>query len=337
MGQIKYSWLIVGAVLCLGTFVGVVAHKTYRQTQTKSVVAGLTLEPHRIVFDAVPMGGEATKTFSVTNTSNHPIRILGIQASCGCTRVSFRADLLQPQEQCVVSVSVSGTQRPSEAETAWLQVQTDDPDHARYALPVYVSDVVGARLSPSILDMGVVSAGEGDPLETMRLIGVGKVGGPESEVQLHIEHPALTLSLPRRVEEGIAEFDVQLHSSEYSGGIYSSITASRANGEVIQGTITARIPSTVKFEPESLIFDQSRTGRVLIRLPRGEFLNVSTTSELVSASIVSDTVEGAVAVDVAAMKGLDWGNKSVVRCCLLVHLQSHGTLSIPVTIIPSSQ
>lgn len=339
MGQIMGTRVIVTAILCGGMFIGVIAHRTYRLTQTPLIPAALKLklEPDRLVFDAVPMGGEATKTFSVTNTSGHPMRILGIHSSCGCTRVRFQAGLLQPQGQCVVSVSVSGTQRPSEAETAWLQVQTDDSEHAQYQLPVYVSDVVGARLSPSMLDFGVVSVSQNAPQKQVRLIWVGKAAVPTSAAQLRVDHPALFVSPPRPVEDGIAEFDIQLKSSEYVGSIFSNLAATNARGETIRGTITARIPTLVKFEPESLIFDRSRTGQVLIRLPREEFSNVSTTSEWVTASIAPEAMGDTVTVVVAAQEGLDWGNLSAVRCCLLVKFNRHGTLSIPVTIIPSTK
>lgn len=329
------SRFLITVTLCLGVFAGVSTSIAYRRIRREPPPPGLTLEPSRIVFDAVPLGGEATKTFSVTNSSNHPLHILRIHATCGCTRVSFPSRELQPQEKCVVTVSVSGTQRPTETETAWLQVQTDEANHPRYELPVYVSDLVGARMSPALLDWGVLPAGEDPPPQKMRLIWVGKTGRPTGEIPLCIDHPALILGPPIQVEAGIMEFKVQLKSSQYAGGIFSRIVATDANGEIIQGTIKARITTPIEYEPESLIFDRARTGRVLIHLPREEFSMVMTTSSLVTARIIPTDAEGATTVDVHANEGLDWGNQTAIRCCLLVPLKSHGTLSIPMTIIRS--
>ena len=76
-------------------------------------------------FGTVPeTKGPVTHEFVFTNTSNRPVKILNVQASCGCTTPGWTKDLVQPGKTGFVQASFNPEGRPGHF-TKSLTVTTD--------------------------------------------------------------------------------------------------------------------------------------------------------------------------------------------------------------------
>ena len=196
--------------------------------------------------------------------------------------------------------------------------------------------MVGTRLSPALLNFENIDTGTDALVEKVRLISVAKSGLPTGTSIPRVDHPALSTSSPRSVEDGISEFDVKFQADKYVGGIYSRIIVTLPNGDEVQGTVTAKVPCPFEVVPETLIFDRSHHGQILLSVTSEEIENVSTTSDLVEAVVDSKDTSGGMRVNVIAKEGMDWGNRVTVKCCLLVRIKDLFTLSVPITILKAS-
>ncbi len=55
-------------------------------------------------FGKIPQGRPATYTFEIVNTSNEPLRLENVQASCGCTTPEWSKDPIAPGATAVIKV-----------------------------------------------------------------------------------------------------------------------------------------------------------------------------------------------------------------------------------------
>lgn len=77
------------------------------QAQTESVAAAddvLSLKESEFDFGKIPQGKPVYHTFEITNTSDKPLKLDNVSASCGCTTPEWSRDEIAPGATAVIKV-----------------------------------------------------------------------------------------------------------------------------------------------------------------------------------------------------------------------------------------
>ena len=108
--------------------------------------AGLLVEPAFRAFGDLPAGAVVPLVLKATNTSSHPIRVLGLTQGCtvwGCVSAKNLPCVVPPGASADIAISLQTTIRPPETGLAFereLSLYSDCP--GKYAIPVRVSGKV---------------------------------------------------------------------------------------------------------------------------------------------------------------------------------------------------
>lgn len=157
-------------------------------------------------FGKPKVGGTSEHTFTLTNDSDSPVRLVRIRSGCGCVRVVPEKREIGPRESIKVNSSLD-TRRERRAAKSTVFIDTDHPD-ARH-LRLVVSYAVVAPPAPKILieprtlSLGLMLAGR--PKEgsvTVKNVGNEELVvsgapaiGPHAEVDWAGEPPVFPLRL----------------------------------------------------------------------------------------------------------------------------------------------
>ncbi|MFT3702371.1 MAG: DUF1573 domain-containing protein [Agriterribacter sp.] len=79
-------------------FILVIAVASHAQTEVKATPAKevLLIKETKFDFGKIPQGKPVTHIFEVVNTTNEPLQIENVQASCGCTTPEWNHDPVAP-------------------------------------------------------------------------------------------------------------------------------------------------------------------------------------------------------------------------------------------------
>lgn len=115
---------------------------------TGTLRAELAWEKPRIAIEAIPGQTEAVAIFKFTNRGAKPVRIVGVDANCGCTVAKPAKSIFAAGEsgELPASMTLAGADR-----TVAIQVKTDEQGETTYGLTFHVSQIHAPQLSPRLV------------------------------------------------------------------------------------------------------------------------------------------------------------------------------------------
>jgi len=97
-------------------------------TETNVSAQAATLPPINVSPAEVNLGRTTAREdrieFIVRNTSDRPLEIVGVNASCGCMNTKVESDRIAPGESTTVTTDMSHSQQKGQAESAFLRSLT---------------------------------------------------------------------------------------------------------------------------------------------------------------------------------------------------------------------
>ena len=113
-------------------------------------------------FGKPKVGEKSEHTFSVTNTSDRPVRLTRFRAGCGCVRMVPEKRVIDPGETIKINGTLD-TRRERRAAKSTVFIDTDHPDarHLRLlvAYAVVAPPAPKIQIEPRTLNLGLMLAG----------------------------------------------------------------------------------------------------------------------------------------------------------------------------------
>jgi hypothetical protein len=155
-------------------------------TETDVAAEAATLLPIEVSPTEMDLGRTTAREdrieFIVRNTSDRPLEIVGVNASCGCMNTKVDSDRIAPGESTTVTTDMSHSQQKGQAESAFLRSLTlsietvdgseiDGRSYWQIPLPVRGVFVSGVWINKFTLLMEVEEDADDDGVPVVRVSG----------------------------------------------------------------------------------------------------------------------------------------------------------------------
>ena len=214
-------------------------------------------------FGSVPQGKKVAHAFTVRNSGNADLQIVGTTPSCGCTVASVSAPTLKPGASGAISVEfdTSGFSGP---KTKTVEVLTNDASATRATLSLVGTVLPGVSVEPKVLEFGRLSSSGSAEARQRRFVvklpaGVS-VSGAKALSQ-HVELHEVSSS------PGEASYAVTLKQGVPKGPFRDRVTLSLSDSTMAQVNVplVAMVEGDIVVKPGTLSFGVVSGERTLER------------------------------------------------------------------------
>lgn len=115
-----------------------------------SVVEALNFKELKHDFGQIQQNRPVTYNFSVVNTTNQPVKIDNVQASCGCTTPEWSRDVIQPGATATIKVGYNAAAEGSFSKTISVQYNGSQTTTLLISGVVYKSPATSAPVNASL-------------------------------------------------------------------------------------------------------------------------------------------------------------------------------------------